>query len=600
MKNNYSSLRRTAEVCAHWSVQHSKRRLSNFLLGLLLALLTGPAAFALQGNDNCHDPSTIIKEGNKYWVFTTGTDIYAMYSTDLVNWQSGPRSVFNGVQPSWIASRVPGFDRTSDTYWAPECVYRNGKYYLYYSCSKFGTNTSAIGLATNVTLDPASPNYQWQDQGEVVSTSSSSAENAIDPGIITDASGKLWMTYGSFFKGIKLIQLDPATGKRLGTSSYWLAGNVGSDGTTRNSSGSEAPYIVRNGAYYYLFINKGACCKGSSSTYYVVVGRSSSITGPYVDKNGVDLNKNGGTTLIATKGNYVGPGCVGLFIENGVNYLTHHYYDSNQNGRARLSVGNLGWDGAAWPFITRDWLAAGRYTITNQNSKLVWDAWGCTGASGQMVAQGTPAGRTCQQWDLTPDGNGEYKITNALGGLSADVVNNSPANGAKLQLYAYSGIAGQRFKIERTNANTFVLASVNGNRVVEVPACSATAGTQLALYDYLGNTCQQWGIGAAGSAAARTAAPISATTAQVAPAEDDLPLRVYPNPATQGHVIVHLGAALAAAPATLTLTDGLGRQVYTRTSAGQPDLPIEALRAGLYLVRVHGAAGTFTQKVLVH
>ncbi len=600
MKNNYSSLRRTAEVCARWSAQHSRLRLSRFLLGLLLALLTGPAAFALQGNDNCHDPSTIIKEGNKYWVFTTGTDIYAMYSTDLVNWQSGPRSVFNGVQPSWIASRVPGFDRTSDTYWAPECVYRNGKYYLYYSCSKFGTNTSAIGLATNVTLDPTSPNYQWQDQGEVVSTSSSSAENAIDPGIITDASGKLWMTYGSFFKGIKLIQLDPATGKRLGTSSYWLAGNVGSDGTTRNSSGSEAPYIVRNGAYYYLFINKGACCKGSSSTYYVVVGRSSSITGPYVDKNGVDLNKNGGTTLIATKGNYVGPGCVGLFIENGVNYLTHHYYDSNQNGRARLSVGNLGWDGAAWPFITRDWLAAGRYTITNQSSKLVWDAWGCTGASGQMVAQGTPAGRTCQQWDLTPDGNGEYKITNALGGLSADVVNNSPANGAKLQLYAYSGIAGQRFKIERTNTNTFVLASVNGNRVVEVPACSATAGTQLALYDYLGNPCQQWGIGAASGAAARTAAPTSATTAQVAPAEDELPLRVYPNPATQGHVVVHLGAALAAAPATLTLTDGLGRQVYTRTSAGQPDLPIEALRAGLYLVRVHGAAGTFTQKVLVH
>jgi arabinan endo-1,5-alpha-L-arabinosidase len=598
MENLFSLPRRAAGVLPGHLRQRSWLRLSAFL-GLLWGLLAAPAAFALQGNDNCHDPSTIIKEGNKYWVFTTGTDIYAMYSTDLVNWQSGARSVFNGVQPSWIAGRVPGFDRTQDTYWAPECVYRNGKYYLYYSCSKFGTNTSAIGLATNVTLDPASPNYQWQDQGEVVSTSSSSAENAIDPGIITDASGKVWMTYGSFFKGIKLIQLDPSTGKRLGTSSYWLAGNVGSDNVTRGASGSEAPYIVRNGAYYYLFLNKGACCKGSSSTYYVVVGRSSSVTGPYVDRNGVDLNKNGGTTLIATKGNYVGPGCVGLFIENGVNYLTHHYYDSNQNGRARLSVGNLGWDGSAWPFITRDWLAAGRYTLTNQSSKLVWDAWGCTGASGQMIAQGTPAGRTCQQWDLTPDGNGEYKITNALGGLSADVVNNSPANGARLQLYAYSGVGGQRFKIERTNANTFVLASVNGNRVVEVPACSATAGTQLALYDYLGNACQQWGIAAGGGATARTAAPAPATSA-VAPApEADLPLRVYPNPAAQGHFVVHLGAALAAAPATLTLTNGLGRQVYTRTSTGQPDLPVAALAAGLYLVRVHGAAGTFTQKVLV-
>jgi arabinan endo-1,5-alpha-L-arabinosidase len=592
MENLSPSRRRPAGVRPFLSLSRHWLRLSS-LLSLLVGLLLAPAAYALQGNDNCHDPSTIIKEGNKYWIFTTGTDVYAMYSTDLVNWQSGARSVFSGVQPSWIASRVPGFDRTADTYWAPECVYRNGKYYLYYSCSKFGTNTSAIGLATNVTLDPASPNFNWVDQGEVVSTGSGSAENAIDPAITTDASGKLWMSYGSFFKGIKLVQLDPATGKRLNTSSYWLAGNVAADGTTRGSSGSEAPYLVRNGAYYYLFINKGACCKGASSTYYVVVGRSSSITGPYVDKNGVDLNKNGGTTLIATKGSYVGPGCVGLFVENGVNYLTHHYYDGNQNGRARLSVGNLGWDGAAWPFITRDWLAAGRYTLTNQNSGLVWDAWGCTGASGQAIAQGTGAGRTCQQWDLTPDGNGEYKITNALGGLAADVVNNSPSNGAKLQLYAYSGVAGQRFKIERTNANTFVLASVNGNRVVEVPACSATAGTQLALYDYLGNACQQWGIAATAAARTALASPPAAPTA----AEQ---FSVYPNPAAQGRFVVSLGAELAAGPVTLTLTDGLGRWVYTRTSAGQATLPVEAeLRSGLYLLQVRGAAGSATQKVVV-
>ena len=289
----------------------------------------------------------------------------------------------------------------------------------------------------------------------------------------------------------------------------------------------------------------------------------------------------------------MGPGCVGLFVENGVNYLSHHYYDGNQNGRARLSVGNLGWDGAAWPFITRDWLATGRYTLTSQSSGLVWDAWGCTGASGQMVAQGTGAGRTCQQWDLTPDGNGEYKITNALGGLSVDVVAKSPNNGAKLQLYAYNGGTNQRFKIERTNANTFVLASVNGNRVVEVPACSATAGTQLALYDYLGNACQQWGI--APTAAARTATALASQP--VATAEQ---FSVYPNPAAQGRFVVSLGAELAAGPVMLTLTDGLGRRVYSRTSAGQATLPVEAeLRAGLYLLQVRGAAGSATQKVVV-
>jgi len=132
-----------------------------------------------------------------------------------------------------------------------------------------------------------------------------------------------------------------------------------------------------------------------------------------------------------------------------------------------------------------------------------------------------------------------------------------------------------------------------------VPACSATAGTQLALYDYLGNACQQWGIAAAGSAA-RQAAPAPATSAQTAATEADQPLSVYPNPAAQGHFVVHLGAAVAAAPVTLTLTDGLGRRVYARTSAGLTTVPVEAeLRAGVYVLHVQGAAGSFAQKVVV-
>lgn len=556
------------------------------ILVLFIIGLCSQRALALQGNDNCADPSTIIKDGNKYWIFTTGTDIYAMYSYDLVKWESGPQTVFNGFRPAWIAAKVPGF---TGAYWAPECVYRNGKYYLYYSCSTFGSNVSAIGLATNVTLDPASPNYKWVDQGEVVSTTTNSPNNAIDPALVTDAAGAVWMTFGSFFKGIGLIQIDPSTGKRLGTSFSWIAGNVLADGS-RGNSGSEASYIVRNGAYYYLFINKGNCCQGSNSTYYIQVGRSSNVAGPYLDKNGVDLNKNGGTTLIATAGNYVGPGCVGLYVENGVNYLSHHYYDSNDNGRVRLSVGNMGWDAAAWPFITRDWVAAGNYTLTNQNTAKVWDDWGCTGAQGEAVAQNTSSGVLCQKWNLTPVGNGEYRITSAAGpGLAVAVVGNSALNGAKLQLYPYSGTSSQRFKIERTNAGNFVLSSVNGNRVVEVPSCSATAGTTLALYDYLANDCQKWTIT---TAAART----SLATRTADPAQ----LSVYPNPASGGQLMVVLGTALATGRVNVVLSDPSGRSVYTRTSTGQLAVPIESnLPPGLYLLHVTGTQGTFTQKVAV-
>ena len=558
------------------------------LVLLLLLTLGSQRSFALQGNDNCHDPSSIIKDGNRYWVFTTGRDIYAMYSTDLVNWQSGSRSVFNGTRPAWIAGRVPGF---AGEYWAPECVFRNGKYYLYYSCSTFGSNVSAIGLATNVTLDPANPNYNWVDQGEVVSSGSGSAINAIDPAVVTDASGGLWMTYGSFFKGLGIIRLDGTTGKRSGTSFNWLAGNVDGAGT-RNNSGSEAPYIVRNGSYYYLFINKGACCKGASSTYYIQIGRSTSITGPYVDKNGVDLNRNGGTTLIATSGNYVGPGHAGLFVEGGANYFTHHYYDANQSGRARLSVANMGWDGAAWPFITRDWVAAGLYTLTNQSTAKVWDAWGCTGAQFQPVAQGTGSGANCQKWRLTPTGNGEYRITSAVGaGLAAEVVANNPNNGAKLQLNNYTGAANQRFKIERANNGGYVLSSVNGNRAVEVPACSPTAGVTLALYDYLANACQRWTIAA--TAQARTA------LAAQAPASPSSPLSISPNP-SQGRFVVALGSELSVGLVTVTVSDMQGRRVLSRTSIGQSALPIEAkLPAGMYLVQARGTLGTFTQKIVV-
>ncbi|MFD2720469.1 RICIN domain-containing protein [Hymenobacter monticola] len=555
-------------------------------LVLLLGTLSRPA-LALQGNDNCHDPSSIVKDGNKYWIFTTGTDIYAMYSYDLVKWESGPQSVFNGFRPAWIANRVPGF---TGEYWAPECVYRNGKYYLYYSCSTFGSNVSAIGVATNVTLDPANPNYQWIDQGEVVASGSNGACNAIDPAIITDAAGGVWMTYGSFFKGLGLIKLDATTGKRSGTSFYWLAGNVAADGVTRNSSGSEAPYIVRNGSYYYLFLNKGACCKGSNSTYYIQVGRSTSVTGPYLDKNGVDLNQNGGTTLIATSGKYVGPGHVGLFIENGANYLSHHYYDNTQNGRARLSVGNMGYDGAGWPFITRDWLAAGQYTLTNLSSGKRWDDWGCTGALYESVAQGTAANLTCQKWNLTPDGNGEYRITTAMSsGLAAEVVGGSPNNGARLQLNTYTGAASQRFKIERASNGTYVLASVNGNRVVEVPACSATAGVQLALYDYLANACQQW-----------TIAPGAAGRALAVQDSKGAAFSVLPNPAVQGRFVVKLAEELATGPVTMTLADVQGRVVYRGSSAGQAEVLVVAdVPAGLYLLRVTGAQRSYSAKVVI-
>ncbi len=239
--------------------------------------------------------------------------------------------------------------------------------------------------------------------GMVVSSSVSSDINAIDPALFMDSNGKVYLSYGSFSGGIGVVEIDPATGKKKsGASVVKVAGGSGADW--------EAPYIVKEGSYYYLFANRGLCCKGSSSTYYIVVGRSSSPTGPYVDKSNVNMNSGGGSVMLGSSGRYIGPGHFGLLRQGGSNFVSMHYYDGNDNGNPKLDIVNMGFS-SGWPFLTRDWIASGTYRITNQNSGKVWDAWGCTGAAGQAIAQGTWSNVACQKWNFTPVGDGNYRIT---------------------------------------------------------------------------------------------------------------------------------------------------------------------------------------------
>ncbi|MDO7886862.1 family 43 glycosylhydrolase [Hymenobacter cheonanensis] len=550
-------------------------------LALLVAVLVAWAvapAYALQGALGIHDPSTIVKSGNTYWVFGTGDGIACKYSTDLINWTDAKSVYTKTLYPGWINGKVPGF---AGTFWAPECKYLNGKYYLYYSCSTFGSQVSTIGLATNPTLDPASPDFKWTDQGEVVSSTAlgNSAPNAIDPALFTDASNNLWLTYGSYFGGIRVTQLDAATGKPLNVNTQYAVAN----------GGVEASYVAYNNGYYYLFVNRGTCCNGAASTYYIQVGRSASPTGPFLDQAGADLNNNGGTTLLSKSGRYVGPGHAGLLTEGGITYFSHHYYDGYDNGAPKLGLAQLTWGTTGWPTVSRDWLAAGRYTIKSQNSGLVWDAWGCTGVSGQMVAQGTPSGLTCQQWDLVPLGTGYYKITNALGGLALDVINCLPDAGTKLQLYASNGLVCQQYGIERASNGDYIFTSATGNNVVEVPNCSTTPGQQLGLWYYNGFNCQRW-------TATLANAPLAAASAQRLAG-----VSIYPVPATAGNFTVELGSLGASSSTTVEVFNLLGQPVYRREFGPQQTrLAVAAgLSAGSYLVRVRREGGIFTQKVPV-
>ncbi len=276
-----------------------------------------------------HDPS-IIKAGGTYYIFATGVGIQVKRSNDGLAWSNAGR-VFNSY-PSWADSVVP--DHESNI-WAPDIRYFNGTYYLYYSVSSFGSNTSAIGLATTTSLS----NPNWQDRGMVIRSTSSDNYNCIDPNLVIDASKTPWLAFGSFWDGIMLIELDPSTMKpRSGASMTNLA--------KRSSTAIEGAYIVYRNGYYYLFVNFDYCCRGANSSTKIVYGRSTAINGTYYDKNGVSMLDGGGTIFDAGNDRWRGPGGHSLL---GTEAICHHAYDAYNYGVATLMIKNVYWSADGWP-----------------------------------------------------------------------------------------------------------------------------------------------------------------------------------------------------------------------------------------------------------
>lgn len=287
-----------------------------------------------------HDPSTIAECKDEYWVFCTGRGIPSYHSKDLVTWEPGQHVFTNAL--SWVAKAVPGSFSDRD-FWAPDITHAGDRYLLYFAASRFGKNTSAIGLATNPTLDPDDPHHHWTDQGIVVQSGADDDFNTIDPAVVQDSDGSLWLAFGSFWSGIQLIQLDPKTGKRIApdSPSYPLA----------HHDSIEAPYVYRHGGHYYLFVNWGLCCHGTNSTYNIRVGRADKITGPYFDKEGVDMLLGGGSLVLGSIGPFVGPGHAGIVSKGGSDWFSCHFYDATRHGAPTLALLPLHWSADGWPEV---------------------------------------------------------------------------------------------------------------------------------------------------------------------------------------------------------------------------------------------------------
>jgi arabinan endo-1,5-alpha-L-arabinosidase len=291
-----------------------------------------PGPGVVTGDTLIHDPTVVKTTSGSYLMAHTGNNIALKTSTDRTAWRNAGEVFPNGA--SWTTPYTNG-DRNL---WAPDISYRNGKYYLYYSASSFGINKSAVFLATSTTGAAGS----WTHIGLVVETRTSDNWNAIDPNLIVDAQGRWWLSLGSFWSGIKMIAINPSTGLRQGTELISLASRQEAEGAV------EAPFITRRGNYYYLWLSFDRCCNGAASTYRTMVGRSSSVTGPYVDRNGRQMLQGGGTEILATHGQIYGPGHPSVITDTDADVLFYHYYTSSN--QARMGINLIRWEND-WPVV---------------------------------------------------------------------------------------------------------------------------------------------------------------------------------------------------------------------------------------------------------
>jgi arabinan endo-1,5-alpha-L-arabinosidase len=341
------------------------------LLAIVLgaALLLAARVRALDGDVGLHDPSTIVRDGSRFYAYATGAGLPMSVSDDGWTWRRA------GTVMQSLPDGKPGAQvlaRGGNNTWAPDLMKVGDRFFLYYSAPATQPK-SAIGLLVGKTLDPSSADYGWTDAGPVVWSDGVEDSNAIDPGVFRDpANGSLWLTYGSYFGYIRLVELDPRTGTRLDPQRT----------PTNVAINSEASIIIFRDGWYYLLVTHGSCCAGASSTYSIRMGRARKVTGPYLDQTGVDMLQGGGSLFLGSSGRVVGPGHFGLLdLGDGVQKFSCHYEaDLDRGGISVLDIRPLLWrDG--WP-VAGDNVTAGTYRLESVR----------TGTALELAVEGVPVG----------------------------------------------------------------------------------------------------------------------------------------------------------------------------------------------------------------
>jgi arabinan endo-1,5-alpha-L-arabinosidase len=537
---------------------------------LLLAALVPQAlaaSWALTGSLGAHDP-TIIQEGSTWWVFSTGTGIPVKYSPDGLNWTQGVQ-IFASELPWW---RTYAPTMGQNDVWAPDVHLFAGRYWCYYCVSEFGTNNSAIGLTscTSIALG------DWRDDGMVISSESGAQSfNALDPDMAIDASGNPWLVFGSYFDGIHVVRLDPATMKPTGTM-YSIAARA---------NGIEGTNVVYHNGFYYLFASIDMCCEGVNSTYKIAYGRSTSITGPYADESNVAMLQGGGTVLDSSGPRWIGPGGESVYHDAAGGWIiAFHAYDALNNGNPTLMISDLYWDPSNWPTfsapveLTPPSFTAQPISVAVSGGTVALDAVADNSPAYQWMLNGaTPVpGATSSTLLLISPGAGTYTCvaTNSAGSTTSNPAavtltqTSDPGRMTNLSCRATVGtganvlIAGFAIGGAGTNGSESVLVRASGPAIAaapfDVPGTLSDPQLQLDMLAGSGSTPVASDSGWGGSPAISSAATsVGAFT--------------WDNPASLDSAIV---ATLSAGPYTAEVSGARGdtgvalAEIYDATPSG--------------------------------
>src|SRR5579871_6390151 len=321
-----------------------------YVLLILIVVLTS-IALALDGQFGIHDPSTIVLCDGKFYTYGTGGS--SLVSEDGWTWRRGAPLPRRGL--------------------APDIIHIGDRYYVYVAANTGAQPKAAINLISNKTLDPDSPDYKWEEGGVVASSDGVEDSNAIDPGVFLDPTdGRLWLVYGSYFGYIRLVELDPKTGKRLNPT----------DMPRNLAVNCEASDMIYHDGWYYLLATHGSCCRGADSGYNIRMGRARKVTGPFLDHEGIDMIEGGGKLFVGSAARVIGAGHFGLLdLGDGVQRFSLHYEaDLDRGGASVLDIRPLQWkDG--WPLPGEN-AKEGTYEIESLR----------TGTSLELAVEGFPVG----------------------------------------------------------------------------------------------------------------------------------------------------------------------------------------------------------------